>query len=110
LRCFGPDQGRGGKHLILPLGKVGAGSGRCCDPGNRAFDADGYWSLTVYDAETRAEIVTDQHLAALWSLVELTPDRIREDATEVHVFRPRTGRRCRRPFDQDHSRDFEPMS
>jgi hypothetical protein len=45
-----------------------------------------FWSMTVYDAETRAEIVTDQHLAALRSLVELTPDRIGEDAAEVDLY------------------------
>jgi hypothetical protein len=33
-----------------------------------------FWSITVYDAETRTEIVTDQRQAALRSLIELTPD------------------------------------
>ena len=33
-----------------------------------------FWSITVYDAETRTEIVTDQHQAALRSLIELTPE------------------------------------
>jgi len=33
-----------------------------------------FWSITVYDAQTRTEIVTDQRLAALRSLVELTPE------------------------------------
>jgi hypothetical protein len=44
-----------------------------------------FWSITVYDAESRAEIVTDQNLAALRSLVELTPDRIGE-ASSVDLF------------------------
>jgi hypothetical protein len=35
-----------------------------------------FWSLTLYDAETRAEMVADQPSAALRSLVELTPERI----------------------------------
>ena len=30
-----------------------------------------FWSLTVYDAETRSEILTDQNLAALRSMFEL---------------------------------------
>ena len=42
-------------------------------------------SITVYDAETRSEIVTDQHLAALRSLVELTPERL-GDADHVDLF------------------------
>jgi hypothetical protein len=33
-----------------------------------------FWSITVYDAQTRTEIVTDQRQAALRSLIELTPD------------------------------------
>ena len=33
-----------------------------------------FWSITVYDAQTRTEIVTDQGHAALRSLIELTPD------------------------------------
>ena len=45
-----------------------------------------FWSLTVYDAETRAEIVTDQGLAALRSLVELTPERLGESATQADVY------------------------
>ena len=35
-----------------------------------------FWSLTLYDAETRAEMVAGQPAAALRSLIELTPDRI----------------------------------
>ena len=35
-----------------------------------------FWSLTLYDAETRAEMVADQPSAALRSLVELTPERL----------------------------------
>lgn len=30
-----------------------------------------FWSITVYDAETRSEIATDQNLAALRSMFEL---------------------------------------
>lgn len=42
-----------------------------------------FWSITVYDAETRSEIVTDQNRAALRSLVELTPERFGDQAAEV---------------------------
>ncbi len=41
-----------------------------------------FWSITVYDAETRTEIVTDQHQAALRSLIELTPE-VLADASQV---------------------------
>jgi hypothetical protein len=34
-----------------------------------------FWSLTVYDAETRSQIATDQNKAALRSLVELSSAR-----------------------------------
>jgi hypothetical protein len=44
-----------------------------------------FWSITVYDAETRSEIVTDQRLAALRSLVELTPERV-GDADHVDLY------------------------
>jgi hypothetical protein len=47
-----------------------------------------FWSITVYDAESRAELVTDQNLAALRSLVELTPDRIGEASTVDLFFGP----------------------
>jgi len=42
-----------------------------------------FWSITVYDAETRSEIVTEQSRAALRSLVELTAERLGDRATEV---------------------------
>ena len=38
-----------------------------------------FWSVTLYDAETRAEMAADQPSAALRSLVELTPERIGHD-------------------------------
>ena len=40
-----------------------------------------FWSITVYDALTRAEIVTDQNLAALRSLVELPADQLGDAST-----------------------------
>jgi hypothetical protein len=43
-----------------------------------------FWSITVYDAETRTEIVTDQHQAALRSLIELTPEAL-ADASHVEL-------------------------
>jgi hypothetical protein len=43
-----------------------------------------FWSITVYDAETRSEIVTEQNQAALRSLVELTPERL-GDTDEVSL-------------------------
>jgi hypothetical protein len=42
-----------------------------------------FWSITVYDAETRSEIVTEQNQAALRSLVELTPEHLGDQATQV---------------------------
>jgi hypothetical protein len=47
-----------------------------------------FWSITVYDAETRAEIVTDQNLAALRSLVELPPDKLGDASTVDLYFGP----------------------
>jgi hypothetical protein len=44
-----------------------------------------FWSITVYDAETRTELVTEQKLAALRSLVELTPDKL-GDARQADLF------------------------
>jgi hypothetical protein len=35
-----------------------------------------FWSITVYDATTRTVIQTDQDLAALRSIVELSPDKL----------------------------------
>jgi hypothetical protein len=45
-----------------------------------------FWSVTVYDPETRSQIQTDQNQAALRSLVELTPDKIGKDAKEVDLY------------------------
>jgi hypothetical protein len=47
-----------------------------------------FWSVTVYDAETRAEIVTDQSLAALRSLVELPVDKLGDASTVDLYFGP----------------------
>ena len=47
-----------------------------------------FWSITVYDALTRAEIVTDQNLAALRSLVELPADRLGDASTAELYFGP----------------------
>ncbi len=44
-----------------------------------------FWSITVYDAESRTEIVTDQNQAALRSLVELTPEVLGDSSyTDLH--------------------------
>jgi hypothetical protein len=43
-----------------------------------------FWSITVYDAQTRTEIVTDQNQAALRSLIELTPE-VLEDAPHAEL-------------------------
>jgi len=45
-----------------------------------------FWSLTVYDAETRSEILTDQNKAALRSMFELAD--IPADAPVVLHFGP----------------------
>lgn len=45
-----------------------------------------FWSVTVYDAETRSQIQTDQNQAALRSLIELTPEKIGKDAKEVDLY------------------------
>jgi hypothetical protein len=44
-----------------------------------------FWSLTLYDAETRAEMAAEQPSAALRSLVELTPQRI-GDGDHLELF------------------------
>ena len=44
-----------------------------------------FWSLTLYDAGNRAEMVAGQPSAALRSLVELTPERI-GDGDQVDLF------------------------
>jgi hypothetical protein len=45
-----------------------------------------FWSVTVYDAETRSQVQTDQGKAALRSLVELTPEKVGKDAKEVDLY------------------------
>ena len=45
-----------------------------------------FWSLTLYDAETRAEMVASQPSAALRSLLELTPERVGDgDHVDLYV-------------------------
>jgi hypothetical protein len=44
-----------------------------------------FWSITVYDAQTRTEIVTDQRQAALRSLIELTPE-VLGDAEQADLY------------------------
>ena len=44
-----------------------------------------FWSITVYDAQTRTEILTDQRQAALRSLIELTPD-VLGDAQQAELY------------------------
>ena len=41
-----------------------------------------FWSITVYDAETRSEILTDQNSAALRSMYELTD--LAGDSVRLH--------------------------
>ena len=48
-----------------------------------------FWSITVYDAQTRTEIVTDQRQAALRSLIELTPDVLGEAQQAELYFSPK---------------------
>jgi hypothetical protein len=51
----------------------------------RPVPAKLFWSITVYDTETRSEIRTDQDLAALRSTVELTAERLGDGNTaELH--------------------------
>ncbi len=42
-----------------------------------------FWSITVYDAETRSEILTDQNKAALRSMFELA-DVPTDETVELH--------------------------
>jgi len=42
-----------------------------------------FWSVTIYDTETRSEILTDQTYAALCSQFELK-DAVKTGATELH--------------------------
>jgi hypothetical protein len=45
-----------------------------------------FWSLTLYDAETRAGMVAGQPSAALRSLVELTPERVGDgDHVDLYI-------------------------
>jgi hypothetical protein len=45
-----------------------------------------FWSVTVYDAQTRSQIQTDQDKAVLRSLIELTPEKVGKDAREVDLY------------------------
>jgi hypothetical protein len=59
-----------------------------------------FWSITVYDAETRSQIATDQDQAALRSLVELK-DVLRPErpiSTSARTRRPATNAVGSRPF------------
>lgn len=87
----GPDAGKGGKHVILPPGykgeapAPGRSTGLVYGIRPAAYStaksykltvplpapAKLFWSVTIYDPETRSEIQTDQSKAALRSLVEL---------------------------------------
>jgi hypothetical protein len=61
-----------------------------------------FWSITVYDAQTRAELVTDQNLAALRSLSSSrrTSSTTRPEPT---CSWSRAARRRPGPLDQDHT-------
>ena len=60
-----------------------------------------FWSITVYDANTRSEILTDQNKAALRSMFELAD--VPGDVPVELPLRPHTSTRWRGPLDQDHS-------
>lgn len=45
-----------------------------------------FWSITVYDTQTRTMIQTDQNIAALRSMVEVTPDKVGKDARTVDLY------------------------
>lgn len=45
-----------------------------------------FWSITIYDVGTRCMIQTDQNMAALRSMVELTPDKLGKNAKEVNLY------------------------
>jgi hypothetical protein len=45
-----------------------------------------FWSITVYDATTRTVIQTDQDLAALRSIVELSPDKLDPTTPNVDLY------------------------
>jgi hypothetical protein len=53
-----------------------------------------FWSLTVYDAETRSQIRTDQNKAALRSMFELADADADTPSTCISVLRPPTGQKA----------------
>ena len=62
-----------------------------------------FWSVTVYDAETRSQVQTDQGRAALRSLFELKGQS--GDRRSISTSGPRAPDGQRRPVDQDHPRE-----
>ena len=56
-----------------------------------------FWSVTVYDAETRSQVQTDQGKAALRSMFELK-GKAAEKSVDLY-FRPESARRTRRRVD-----------
>ena len=64
-----------------------------------------FWSITIYDTETRSEILTDQQHAALRSTVELTTDQLGPDASVAELkLRTDRARQRRSTLDQDDPR------
>ena len=59
-----------------------------------------FWSITVYDAETRSEILTDQNKAALRSMFELAdvPATCPSNSTSAQSLRPTARTDGSRPF------------
>jgi hypothetical protein len=72
------------QDLTLPAGEGGTNTYKLSVP--LPVPDKLFWSLTLYDAETRAEMVADQPSAALRSLIELTPERIGDgDHVDLYV-------------------------
>ena len=61
-----------------------------------------FWSVTVYDTETRSQVQTDQGKAALRSLFELKD--VSSDASPPSYTSAPRRRQAREPVDQDHPR------
>lgn len=53
---------------------------RTSTPKTIQTDTSLFSSITIYDVSTRCMIQADQNVAALRSLVELTPDKLGENA------------------------------
>jgi hypothetical protein len=116
----GPDHGRSSPRRCSP-GALGAGSlywlsardstGAYLD-GGRTYKLSVplplpdklFWSITVYDAQTRTEIVTDQRQAALRSLVELTPEVLGDAGHAELYFSPEQPPDTPGRWDQDRPR------